>query len=152
MKLVMIMVDFVRASALVLATLALGGCSLAIPEALTPDAQPGGDYYEGYMVGTAYGDSAWKHVGWAGVWNYRNAVTAADDGIQRGVLNPPPSLVEGRSAVWIEAFRAGALSRYKQYEQAADRRVTANWLIGLGIGLPAVIVLCIVASRSATGY
>jgi hypothetical protein len=68
MKLVMIMVGFVRASAFVLAALALGGCSLTIPEMLTPDAQPGGDYYEGYIAGRNFANDAWSHIGAAASW------------------------------------------------------------------------------------
>jgi hypothetical protein len=140
-KLMKILVDLVRASTFVLAALALGGCSLTIPEALTPDAQPGGDYYEGYMAGRSFADDAWHRVGRAATWLDEHSLTATDVAIQKALMNLPPSIVESKSSVWIEAFRAGASTRFDQYQQAVRKRSREQYMAVAAVSIVALLVL-----------
>lgn len=131
----------VRASLFVLAALTLGGCSLTIPEMLTPDAQPGGDYYEGYIAGRDFANDAWSHVGAAASWLDEHSLTATDVAIQKALMNLPPSIVESKSSVWIEAFRAGASTRFDQYRQAAAERNRNTYIAVTAVSLGVLLIL-----------
>ena len=150
MKLVKIIVDYVRASALVLATLALGGCSLTIPGMITPDAKPGGDYYEGYIAGRDFAEDAWHRVGRAASWLDEHSLTATDVAIQKALMNLPPSIVESRSSVWIEAFRAGASTRFDQYRNAVSERNQKQTIAIIAVDV--VLLLVLVAIKAGNPY
>lgn len=129
------------------AALILSGCVLNVPAVIQPDTEPGSDYYQGYIAGSAFADDGWKHIGAAATWLDQNSLTATDVGIQKALMNLPPSIVEDHTAVWVEAFRAGASTRFDQYRTASFvRGDKATRLTIVIIGLVAFIVVLVATS------
>lgn len=147
-----VLVGTVRALMFVLAALVLGGCSLTIPRMITPDAQPGGDYYEGYIAGRDFANDAWSHVGAAASWLDEHSLTATDVAIYKALMNLPPRIVESKSSVWIEAFRAGASTRFDQYRRAVAERNRNQYGCITAVSLVALVVLTVIRSRSLYYY
>jgi len=89
---------------------------------IVPNAEPGGDYYEGYMAGVSFAEDAWNRIGVAALWLDQYSLTATDVAVQKALMALPPSIVENHSPVWIEAFRAGASLRFDQFHTYATKR------------------------------
>jgi hypothetical protein len=56
-------------------------------------------------------------------------------------MNLPPSIVESKSSVWIEAFRAGASTRFDQYRQAAAARNRNQYIAVTAVSLVVLVIL-----------
>lgn len=138
----------VRAAACVLAALAMGGCVATVAEVVRPDAEPGSEYHEGYMAGVEFADDAWFDQGIAADWLDINALTATDFGIQKALNNLPPEAVQNHSTCWVEAFRAGASTRFDQY-RVATRKASARTSQWLATGIVAFVVPLVVMGRLA---
>ncbi|MBN2536780.1 hypothetical protein JXB37_00725 [candidate division WOR-3 bacterium] len=139
-----------RASACVLAALALGGCYATVAEVVRPDAAPGSEYHEGYLAGVEFADDAWFEQGMAREWMDANGLKITDFAIQKALNNLPAEAVQNHSVVWVEAFRSGASTRFSQYREAAEQAglKTSRWLATgtLSFAL-AIIVLGRVTAR-----
>jgi hypothetical protein len=121
MKNLAALLNLARTSVFVLAALVMGGCG-DIAAVVKPDAAPGGDYYEGYMAGTQFIEDGYQGVGVAARWFKRYSLTETDAAIQKALMVLPPVIVENHSPVWIEAFRAGAETRFDQISAYSLRR------------------------------
>jgi hypothetical protein len=105
-----------------LAALVLGGCATQFAAVILPAAPMGDEYYGGYMAGTRYIEDGYDGVGPSARWFKSYSLTETDAAIQRALMSLPPDVVENHSLVWIEAFRAGATSRFDQIRAYSNKR------------------------------